>query len=273
MLYDERGIQIGIQHDPSTGEGSPPALNSHPAQLTVDEVRQLLGLIRVSGYSGTLAGLLVKPQPIPLFKEDELSLIAAPLAAAFRQVGRRERVFFSLPNMQAPYEPDRTAGALFFRGLYLHMVLTDHAVFTRTDTGGGDDDRDLRDTKGLKLFVVPPAKAAVFPPEQGPHWGAFEKVVLSVNVQEALVSSVTPSLPQIAQPKPTPVQPQPQNVPNQAEDLRLQLRELANSNQALQNRLKEQADAMEALKAEFSRMKQELEKSKKKAPRQKPPTP
>lgn len=269
LLYDERGIQIGIQHDPSTGEGSPPALNSHPAQLTVDEVRQLLGFIRVSGYSGTLAGLLVRPQPIPLFKDDELSLVAAPLAAAFSQVGRRERVFFSMPNLQTPYEPDRTAGALFLRGPYLHLVLTDHSAFTRTDTGGGEDDRDLRDTKGLKLFMTGPAKVASLSPEQAPHWGPFEKVVLSMNVQEALTARPAPAPSQALQAQPNPAPAGLSTPRDLTEGLRLQLQGLTDANLDLRARLNEQAQAMESLKTELARMKQELDKAKKKTPRRK----
>src|SRR6185436_1571274 len=123
LVYDKRDIRIGIESDLSTGRSSPSALNAHPGQLSANQIRELLGAVRVSGYSGTLAGLVIKPQPVRLFNDEELALVAAPLAMALSQAGPRERVFFSLPNFQTPYEKDRTAGALFLRGPYLHLLL------------------------------------------------------------------------------------------------------------------------------------------------------
>lgn len=278
LVYDDHGVRIGIQPDPSATDTAPPALNSHPARLSAEEVRTLLRMLRVSGYSGIVGGLLVSPKPIPVFADDELALVAEPVTSALSRAGPRERVFFSLPNLRAPYERDRTSGALFVRGPYLHVILTDHAAFTRADTGGGEDDRDLRDTKGMKLLIASPASAAALSPGQTPHWAPFDKVHVSLNVQEALTaqsSRPVPSLPlapvpqaPLQQPAPSPQQAAPQAPPSKplpgdsSEDMRLLLRELTTTNQELRSRLKEQAQDLQTLQEEVSRLRQELEHAK-----------
>src|SRR5947208_7310675 len=112
VVFAEGGIRVGIQHDPTTGRTSPPALNSHPARLTLEEVRSLLGSLQVSGYSGTLMGLFATLRPNPLFKDEEIQLLAAPIADALAQAGPQDRVFFSVPDRAAPYNEDRTEGMM-----------------------------------------------------------------------------------------------------------------------------------------------------------------
>lgn len=264
-VYDEGGIQIGIQRDASTKTTSPPTANNHPARMAPEEIRKLLGMLRVSGYSGIVAGLVVAPTPIPVFTEEELGRIAAPLAAALRQAGPEERIWFSLPNSRAPYERDRTSGTLFLRGPYLHLTLSDHAAFTRADTGGGEDDRDFRDTKGLKLFVSSPGRVAAPPPKDTPHWDAFEKAHVSVNVQDALTARALPAPLPPAPTKPAQERPPDPSARDSGEDLRVQLRELTNANLDLRDKLKQQAEAIESLKDELARLKQDSQKTKPKS--------
>ncbi|MCC2644135.1 MAG: hypothetical protein K0S45_4548, partial [Nitrospira sp.] len=184
VIYDRQDIQIGLQPDPSAQRSSPPALNAHPAQFTSQEMLVLLGAIRVSGWSGTIVGLFGAPRAIPLFDDGDLRAVAMPIADAFRQAGPTERVFFNLPNPASAYG-DATAGALFMRGSSLHLVVTDHKAFARADSGGGDE-KDLRDTKGMKLSVAYPYRPSVLPASDEPDWAPFETVHLSLNVKELL---------------------------------------------------------------------------------------
>ena len=132
MLYEGSGIQVGIMTDVSTNElATPPVRNRHPADLTPKDIRSLVGSLEVSGWSGAFVGLFSAPHPKPVFTETELVLLAEPLATAFQKVTPRERVFFVIQNLDAPYETDRTSGSLFFRDDYLHVVLTDTTPFYR----------------------------------------------------------------------------------------------------------------------------------------------
>jgi hypothetical protein len=276
MVYDKQGVKIGIEHDPSTDRSSPPATNNHPARLKEDEIRRLLGSLQVSGYTGTIAGIFANARPIPLFKEEELRLVSGPLVSALGQAGPQERVFFSIPNLEVRYSDERTAGALFLRGPYLHVMLRDHSAFPRTDTAGGEDDKDPRDTKGLRLSVVAPARAAVLAQHEMPRWGPLEKIIIAINVREVLTASAQPPAPKptalavgpTPEPRPAaPVQPiatakpESQTVTETTGDLRLQIRELTSSNLELRTRLQEQAQQMKILQDELNRLKQDLKKA------------
>src|SRR5262249_31596018 len=186
ILYQASGIQVGIVTDLSTNEdATSPVKNKHPVALTPQEIRSLLGSLEVSGWSGTIVGLFSAPKPKMLFTWAELVELAEPLAKAFHEATPRERIFFSVQNPNAPYDPDRTSGSLFFRDDYLHVVLTDHYDLLQADPGGGEK-QDPRDTKGMKLWVVAPTQAATVPENKEPHWTAFEKVHISINPREIL---------------------------------------------------------------------------------------
>lgn len=285
VVYDQRGIEVGIEHDPSTDRSSPPTVNNHPARLTEEDVRRLLEVFRVGGYSGTLGGLLANPRPFPVFTNEELRIIAGPVATALSQAGVRDRVYFSIPNLQVRYSDDRTAGALFLRGPYLHLMLRDHSALLRTDTASGDADKDPRETKGMRLSVLAPARVATLAPEDEPRWSPLEKVYTRVNVNEVLYApAATPSpMPTVQVAGPTPAPPPaplaqaapapkvpPQVVTEQAEDLRQQIRELTSSNLDLRARLQDQAEQVKAIQEELERLKQELKKAPPKKSQTKP---
>lgn len=262
-VYDRDGIRIGLEADPSIRGNNQTELNYHPIDLTPKDLTVLLQSIQVSGYSGTIAGLLTKPEPVPLFAATELSVISEPLAIAFREAKPTERVFFSLPKPDVAYSEDRTVGALLFRGSYLHVVVTDHSSIIRTDTGGGDY-KDLRDTKNMKLWVVGPAQAAKVPDSEEPRWAHFERVHISLPVKETLMgksyrpasrsnqvrssSSVPPSTTMPSE------HPQPTTSP---EELQRQIRDLSGTNQELRDRLDEQHRRMQQLQEQVDRLRPE----------------
>ena len=203
-------------------------------------------------------GFLVTPTAIPVFKQDELHAIAGPISQALSAAGPDERVFFTLPNQKTPYSDDRIAGALAVRGPYLHFVLTDHSAFTRGDTAGGDD---LRDTKGMTLFVATPAKPAQLTKPEEPHWGPYEKVHLSLAIDDVLALSQASqrpapgATPEIG----VPASPQPAE---RSDDLQLQIQDLATSNIELKKRLEEQSRQMMELENDLRKLQKELKKAR-----------
>jgi hypothetical protein len=269
VIYSERGTHIGIEHDPSTDRGDPPVANNHPAKLTIAEVRNLLGGIQISGWSGAVMGFLASPRAVPLFNREELAIVAEPLTVALTQAGSRERVFFSLPNPKAAYGDDRTVGSLFLRGPYLHVIVTDHSAFIRADTAGGDDLKDPRDTKGMKLSVALPAHAAMPLPEELPRWGPYEKVHISLNVRDTLTAvAESPRVGPLAEPNPAsaPSDRAPPTkssgaittAPGTGADLQQQIQNVTSSNRELREQLKQQSDQMQELKEELERLKQDM---------------
>jgi hypothetical protein len=267
LVYDQEGIRIGVEADPSVSRSSQPAPNNHPIDLTPKEIESLLQVIQVSGYSGTLVGMFAKPQPVPLFTPQELSTISGHLATAFREAKPTERVFFSLPKPDVTYSEDRTVGFLFFRGRYLHVALTDHSSLIRTDTGGGEV-RDIRDTKGMRLWVTGPVPAAMVPDLEEPRWAHFEKVHVSLNVKEVLGQNEKVPVARMNQggtgapvPLPTASSPEVRQGSASTEDVQLQIRELSGTNQELRGRLDEQNKRMQQLQDQVEQLRGELSKS------------
>jgi len=279
LIYNEHGVQIGIQTDPSVQRSSPPAPNAHPASLSSQELLIMLGSVRVSGWSGTVLGWFEAPRPIPLFDDADLRVIVQPVAEAFKQVGPTQRVFFSLPNPKSAYG-DATAGSLFMRHSYLHVVVTDHKAFARADTAGGDD-KDVRDTKGMKLWVAAPYQPAVVSQSNEPDWAPFETVHISLNAKEmsararngaggAVTTGITQA-PQADAVSPTQTIREPSAGTESPQDLKLQIRELTQSNLDLRDRLNEQTRQVHELKDELARLRQELDRGKPKSPATKKP--
>lgn len=266
IVYDQEGIRIGLEPDPTLGRSGPIVSNQHPAELTTAELEALLRVIQVSGWSGTIVGILENPRPVPLFTPKELAVISGQLTKAFHQAQPSERVFFSLPKPDVVYSEDRTAGSLFFRGRYLHVVVQDHSSFIQADSGGGDV-KDIRDTKGMKLWVAGPAQAATVPDLEEPSWALFESVHISLTVKEVLAQQAKPAPARViresAVPPASPIQKA--GPPTVAPDeLQLQIRELTSSNLELRGRLDDQKKQMEHLNAQMERLRLELDQAKSK---------
>jgi hypothetical protein len=288
-VYEQGETRIGLETDPTT-HTKPASLNNHPYQISAGDMRALLHSVEVSGWSGIVLGLFERPNPVPVFTNAELDLVSRPMAQAFQHAGPGERVFFSIPGSQAPYPStkERTSGAIFFRDRYAHMVLTDHYAFTSADPGGGEE-RDPRDTKGMRLWISAPARPPSVPKEQEPQWAPFEKVHITLNVADVLaaqrvqpsragaVTSV-PSDSAVQAPTPTRREAVPRDTGNVLEnseraDLQLQIRELTNANLDLRGRLNEQAAEIETLRREMDRLRKELSRRPQKPPRTSPTPP
>jgi len=218
--------------------------------------------------------MLSTPHPVPLFAPKELAMVSGQLARALQQAKPTERVFFSLPKPDVAYSEDRTVGSLFLRGRYLHLVLQDHSSFIQADSGGGEL-KDLRDSKGMKLWVAGPTQAAMVPDLEEPRWAPFEAMHLSLNVKDVLAQRAAPSparanragveLPAAAFQKIGP-------SAGPSDELQLQIRELTSSNLELRSRLDDQKKKMEELNTQMERLRLELDqaKSKKQPPRKLP---
>jgi hypothetical protein len=270
LVYNQADARIGIQTDPTIARSHQPVSNAHPASVTTEEMRALLGAVQISGWSGTIAGIFEAPRFIPFLTDEQLKSFSGPLSNALGQAEPSERVMFSFPKPGVAYSEDRTSGALFFRGRYLHLVVTDHYSVIQTDNAG-EDLRDIRDTKGLKLSIARPAVEAIVPDVDEPRWAPFETVHISMNVKEVLASrSEAPSFRMSGGVGKAP--PVPGDMGTSRQDLQNQIRELTNSNLELRERLDDQKNQMKGLTEEMNRLRHELDQVKpaKPSPRKNP---
>ena len=260
ITYHQDDAEIGIEDDPTIPANQIEVRNAQPSHLTVDEVKSLLNVIQVSGWSGTLMGIFVSPTPVPLLSQEEIEKYSSPVADALKEAKPTERVFFSFPKPGGRYSEDRTAGALFLRGRYLHIVVTDHNSVLRADTGG-DNLRDVRDTKGMKLWIARPAEPATVPDAEMPQWAAFETIHISLNYSQTLALINKPVPPKRAgSANVKPGSSAGVAVPSK-QDVREQARDLDDSNRDLRERLDDQSKKTKELSEEVDRLRQQLEQN------------
>ncbi len=269
LIYDRDDVRIGVEPDPSVTRAKQPVANAHPAEVTPEDIKTLLGVVRVSGWSGTITGIFETPRPVLLLPDAQLQSHAAHFSEALAQAQPHERVFFSFPKPDVHYSEDRTSGALFLRDRYLHLVVTDHSSVIQADTAGGDA-KDIRDTKGMKLWIAKPAVEAMVPDAEEPKWAPFETVHISLNVKQVLARQATPPVPVSREQNRQPMPPQ----QGSQQDLQNQIQDLTNSNQELRDELDQQRAKMKDLTEDMNRLRLELEQNKTgKAPARKSPTP
>ncbi|GIW54391.1 MAG: hypothetical protein KatS3mg082_0795 [Nitrospiraceae bacterium] len=261
VLFTDAGMKVGLQTDPTAKAEA--AQNRHPVTLAAEEMGFLLSKLQVSGYSGTLLGLLMNPRPFRVFDDEEIQRLAGPIARAFGVAGPQERVFFQLANVAKPYERDRTAGSLFVRGPYLHVIVTDHYKLFRADPGGGEE-RDPRDMKGMTLSWAEPLHPATLLPHEEPEWGAFEPVHISLNLQQALQARFAARMGEAVSPvDPSRTSAAPKTIDEHhpAEASSSSIEELTRANQELRKRLDAQEREIEFLRAELDRLRKQLGRS------------
>ena len=271
VIYESKGSQVGLESDHTIDDKTvPPSLNSHPAQFTTEELQTLLGSLEVSGWSGIIIGVFETPHAKPVFTGSELTTLTDIFVKAFREAGPRDRIFFSLQNPNARYDSDRTAGNLFFRDGYLHVILRDHYSYLKADPGGGEQ-RDPRDTKGMRLWTMRPAVPATVPEEKEPRWSAFDKVHISLQVRDVLAAfKGKPAAP--IPPQTDPVQATTQRASsakptvtsplNSEKELTQQVQDLGSSNQQLRNQVEQQTKELDALKEDLRRLRDDLKAQK-----------
>ncbi|HVG02325.1 MAG TPA: hypothetical protein VM842_05510 [Nitrospira sp.] len=274
LIYESKESQVGLESDHTIDDkAAPPILNGHPAQFTAEEIRTLLGSLEVSGWSGIIIGVFETPHAKPVFTGTELTTLAETFVKAFQEAKPYERIFFSLQNPNARYDSDRTAGNVFLRDGYLHVILRDHYSYLKADPGGGEQ-RDPRDTKGMKLWTVRPAQPATVPEEKEPRWSAFDKVHISLQVRDVLTAfKVKPTWAPPAPVQATTTDPQassakPNGAPpsNVEKNLTQQVQDLGSSNQQLRNQLEQQTKELDSLKEDLRRLRDDLKAQKKTKP-------
>lgn len=274
VLFTDGRMAVGLQTDPTAKAEA--AQNSHPIMLAPEEIGFLLSKLQVSGYSGTLMGLLVNPRPFRVFDDEEIQRLAGPIARAFAVAGPEERVFFQLANVAKPYERDRTAGSLFVRGPYLHVVVTDHYKLFGADPGGGEE-RDPRDMKGMTLSWAEPFHPATLPPHEEPEWRAFEPVHISLNLDQVLQARFASRRGEAVPPvDPSRTSASPENLDENRppESSSSSIEELTRANQELRKRLDAQEREIEFLRAELDRLRKQLSPSdRKRSPSRPTPAP
>lgn len=120
VIADEARVAVLLQHEVK------PAAYSHPLHLTAADLGALLrGLSVREQASLPVRWYAEERPPKPVFREDEIAILAPRLVEAFAVVGPSERVYFEVraPGMNPRYDWDITAGWLAVRETFLHVAI------------------------------------------------------------------------------------------------------------------------------------------------------
>ncbi len=270
IIHDRGGLQVGLQHDPTTdviglGEiGSGPASprNDHPHVFTPAELRQLLGSLFVTVLEENVPRN--RPLEAPLYRPDELNRLVPWLASAFSRAGNTDRVFFSLSGTPFSSTGGRTTGTLFVRHRTLHVAINPFVLPVEGDTTSIVG-------RSMTIRAAEPAHEVVVDGVGAQLWYKSETMHISLSIPDTISPELKVS--QSVEARGTADQAgradgssAPANTEmvgdNRSKTLQRQVEDFAASLKEVQARLAEQAGELESVKAELRHLQDRIAKQR-----------
>lgn len=119
-IHEDQRVVVAVQRDVQ------PQTYTHPVQLTGAELTSLLRGFSIREQQRLPLRWFAEEQPPkPLFREDDLHVLAPYLAQGFQQVGPNDRVHFEVrnPGFNPAYGRDTIAGWIAVRDPYLYLTI------------------------------------------------------------------------------------------------------------------------------------------------------
>jgi len=138
----------------------PPGHHAHPKPFTQDDVTRLLNGMTVKEHRIWLQKWFQGEAPVvPVFREEEVALLAPQLVEAFASARYNERVTFYLSQPQTSVKRVITSGGLYMHNDQLHVIVGNWQIVYGIPTYGMIYDRryPMRPTaaKGFDLYFEP----------------------------------------------------------------------------------------------------------------------
>ncbi len=164
-IYEDPVNYVRLEADDTVLPEWPPGHHSHPKVFTADQVTRVLKGMTVQDHRMWLQKWIQGDAPfMPVFREEEIALLAPQVAEAFAAAKHDERVTFYLSQPQTSVKRVITSGGMYFKGSELHVIVGNWQIVYGIPTYGMIYDRryPMRPTaaKGFDLFFEP-AEAVV----------------------------------------------------------------------------------------------------------------
>jgi hypothetical protein len=120
IVQQDQRVMVVVQHEVRR------VAYTHPAKMTPDELTTILnGFSLRERRQVPLRWFAEEVPPQKLFRQDELDVLARPLASALEKASPEERIHFHvyMPGPNPNYDRDTTAGWLAFRDPYLYVEI------------------------------------------------------------------------------------------------------------------------------------------------------
>jgi hypothetical protein len=159
-VYEDPVNYVRLEEDDEVLPEWPPGHHAHPKVFTADQVARILKGMTVQERRISIQKWIQGEAPlVPVFKDEEVGLLAPQLAEAFATAKYNERVTFYLSQPQTSVKRVITSGGMYFRGNELHVILGNWQFVYGIPTYGMIYDRryPMRPTaaKGFDLFFQP----------------------------------------------------------------------------------------------------------------------
>lgn len=180
VLHEDPRVMVSVQQEVK------PARYTHPVQVTAVEVASLLrGFTLREKQRLPLRWFAEEAPPKRIFREDELQVLAPPLADALRKVGPEERVHFQIiaPGYNPKIRNDVVGGWMAVREPYLHLAM--EYFHTQIPTTKSDPYY----ASGRFSTPPPPPKSYLLYFEPGRFWVTDEKGARAVEFRQFLKSA------------------------------------------------------------------------------------
>jgi hypothetical protein len=161
-IYEDPVNYVRLEEDDAVLPEWPPGHHAHPKAFTVEQVTRLLKGLIVQEHRVWIQKWFQGDAPlVPVFKEEEVTLLAPQLAEAFAAAQYNERITFYLSQPQTSVKRVITSGGLYVHDDLLHVILGNWQIVYGIPTYGMIYDRryPMRPTaaKGFDLFFEPSA--------------------------------------------------------------------------------------------------------------------
>lgn len=162
IVYEDPVNYVRLEEDKTVLPEWPQGHFSHPAVLEKEMLRTILSSLRVQEHRIAPQRWLQGEAPlVPVFTDDELTLLSAQLADGLAQAQYNERVTFYLSQPLTFMRRTITSGGIYVRRNELHLLLGNWRIIYGVPSYGMIYDRryPMRPTaaKGFNLFFEPEA--------------------------------------------------------------------------------------------------------------------
>ena len=123
-IYEDPANFVRVENDPTVFPELPHTLHSHPTSISADQMAKILVGFKIREHRVRLHLMIAGEAAIePVFRDDEIQLLATYLSEALASVGPSERVTFYLSQPQTSIKREITTGGIYMRDGHLHFIL------------------------------------------------------------------------------------------------------------------------------------------------------
>ena len=160
IVYEDPVNYVRLEEDDAVLPEWTPGHHTHPKAFTPDHVKRILSGLTVQEHRIWLQKWIQGEAPmVPVFRDEEIALLAPQIAEALTMAKYNERVTFYLSQPQTSAKRVITTGGLYIHESELHLVLGNWQIVYGIPTYGMIYDRryPMRPTaaKGFDLFFQP----------------------------------------------------------------------------------------------------------------------